>query len=169
MRADWSRPLAVERESERNSRFDFELKPASLARIAPELAADEGWVRGHAEFGRDYGLSLVSIELQAELPLVCQRCLRTVRWPVSASSQLAVIGSDREERKVPGGLDSLLAPGMQVSISELVEEELLLALPIVARHENEDCHAGPPQDGPAQAVRMRRPFAELGELLKRDG
>jgi uncharacterized metal-binding protein YceD (DUF177 family) len=66
-----------------------------------------------------------------------------------------------------------------VDLGALVEEELLLALPLVPAHERGDpaCraidaiaateHGAPPDDdGGAEEV-VQKPFAELAELLKR--
>jgi uncharacterized protein len=67
------------------------------------------------------------------------------------------------------GLEPTLAPDGRVALSELVEEELLLAVPLVPRHEDlRECgpaaEAAAPQ---ADEEAVQRPFAGLGELLKR--
>ena len=65
----------------------------------------------------------------------------------------------------------MLAPGGRITVGELVEEELLLALPIVPLHaEASDCVVA--QDVPAVKVEApeqttQKPFAQLDELLKR--
>jgi uncharacterized protein len=69
-------------------------------------------------------------------------------------------------------LDPCLVEDDLVQFSDLLEEELLLALPQVAMHEPGACH--PPASGvtgeiPAESSRQERenPFAVLSEL-KRD-
>ena len=58
----------------------------------------------------------------------------------------------------------VLAPEGRIALRDLVEEELLLAVPLVPRHENEaDCG----RTASTEADVTQTPFAGLGELLKR--
>jgi len=66
----------------------------------------------------------------------------------------------------------MLAPGGRISIEELVEEELMLFLPIVPLHENSPaCGASvlrpPPVQGDLGEPTTQKPFAQLQELLGR--
>ena len=68
----------------------------------------------------------------------------------------------------PEQLEPMLAPGGKVSLRDLVEEEVMLSLPIVALHE--EAIACNPLGAVAEDDEDRnvqRPFEQLGELLKR--
>lgn len=112
-----------------------------------------------------------------ELPLECQRCLA----PVVVSVEV-----DRRLRFVDGGEaaaaaldadsdDDVLALSRSFDLLELVEDELLLALPIVPRHElcpeplpaalGEASDAPQPEEEPQK----QHPFAVLAKLKRRDG
>jgi len=58
-----------------------------------------------------------------------------------------------------------------VSLRELAEEELLLALPIVAMHAPQSCERAPTEEAGDEVEEMSddraRPFAALQDLLKK--
>ena len=88
--------------------------------------------------------------------------------PLEATARVALIGAEADVSRVPADLEPVLAEGGRISIGELVTEELLLVLPIVPLHtDGNGCAAAPgetPRDGGSET---HRPFARLGELLKR--
>jgi uncharacterized metal-binding protein YceD (DUF177 family) len=108
--------------------------------------------------------------VHAEPQLKCQRCLQAFAFPVDSGSEIeftqdeAATASDteREAFRIKSGL---------VSLRELAEEELLLALPIAASCSTpQSCGKAPLMDSAAvteASVEMRRPFSALQDLLKR--
>jgi uncharacterized protein len=80
-----------------------------------------------------------------------------------------MVAGAAEADRAPPGRETILAPDHRISLRDLVEEELLLSIPIVPLHEPEECEAAPMiserDDAPAEEV--QRPFQQLGELLKR--
>ena len=61
----------------------------------------------------------------------------------------------------------MLAEGGHISIGQLITEELLLMLPIVPLHEGGSACASAPVTMDEKGADTHRPFAGLGELLKR--
>ena len=99
--------------------------------------------------------------------LVCQRCLQPMPHELRADSRLAFV--TQESDRVPAGHDAIPGDPKRVDLEALVEDELLLALPVIARHPaGADCRlpgdAAPVET--AAAPGMRRPFAGLKDLLK---
>lgn len=103
--------------------------------------------------------------------LVCQRCLSPFAWRLESSFRVAFTATDEQAARVPIEYEGVVAPGGRVSLAELVEDELLLALPLVPMHETpEECHAPPEEAAPGEDVvrdEVRRPFARLRDLLDR--
>jgi uncharacterized protein len=106
--------------------------------------------------------------------LVCQRCLNPFEWHLESAFKVAFVGSEEEAAQVPVEYDAVLAPHGRASLRELVEDELLLALPLVPMHERiEECRAPPgpssPEDAPDEDAKeaTTRPFAQLRDLLDR--
>jgi uncharacterized protein len=90
------------------------------------------------------------------------------------NSRIALVSDYDAADRVPEGLEVFLVEGDSVSVRDLVDEEVLLALPYVARHDDDSECAGREmqdpghEDGPDEApADVQKPFAQLGELLKR--
>jgi uncharacterized metal-binding protein YceD (DUF177 family) len=75
---------------------------------------------------------------------------------------------------VPQEVETVHAPENRIRVADLVEEELLLTLPLVPLHESaEECQSGQdevpaPVEETEAAPDTQRPFERLGELLKRN-
>jgi len=89
-----------------------------------------------------------------------------------STARVALITSEADASRVPEQLEPVLAAGGRVTIGELVEEELLLALPIVPLHAESEAIAWLRKKVPAVKVEApepttQKPFAQLDQLLKR--
>lgn len=101
-------------------------------------------------------------EINARLILQCQRCLQGLDWPLEIQLKLAVVSDDDRAAQVPREYDPLIVDEDGLSPIELVEDELILAMPAVARCETPNCSQT--QDMPAASGRSKNPFAELRNL-----
>lgn len=165
MPVDWSHPVEVERLADVGAVRQFEMPLASLPRLAGDLAESAGAASGEVRFSRERSRVLADIDVQARVPLRCQRCLRTVWIDVDQQSQVVLVAEPQAADELDPAIEPLLAPEGRIAVSELVEEELLLALPLVPRHEDlAECDLRPLE--PVEEE-VQRPFAGLGELLKR--
>ena len=175
MPADWSRQLDVDRLADAGEIREFDLPLRELPRLAPELASLEGAAHCRLSFTRERGQPIAEVAVQARLGLRCQRCLKPVWLDVDDASQVWLVSDPAKAEALDPGIEPTLAPEGRVALRDLVEEELLLAVPLVPRHEDaSQCAApGAPTDehhdaqDEAQQV-VQRPFAGLGELLKRN-
>lgn len=93
----------------------------------------------HDEVGRP----VIEGRVAAQLPMICQRCTEPVMLAVTGEFLLGIVKSAEEAERFPDHLDPLILDnGPKVKLAELVEDELILGLPVVARHERmEDCGA----------------------------
>jgi uncharacterized protein len=105
---------------------------------------------------------------QGRISLVCQRCLGPVEAPIETQrSFLFVPGEEAAAQLDADSEDDVLALTRSLDLRELVEDELLLALPLVPRHEL--CPEPLPMEhGDAPAEERPNPFAALA-ALKRGG
>lgn len=78
-------------------------------------------------------------EVQADLVMQCERCLGEVAVQVNGEFDLVAVGSEAAAEALPAEESPIIAEKQVLLVSELVEDELILALPIVAMHEPEDC------------------------------
>ena len=152
----------------RSATLERRLSLRHLPRLV-EAGALEG-TRASAElaFGKIEGRTTVEVQVSGELVLTCQRCLRPCTCAVNESASLVVMASDADE--VPGGFEPLLGDAERLSVTELIEEQLLLGLPLVPKHATTAlCGAAPAAIAisatEAAADETQRPFANLRQLL----
>jgi uncharacterized protein len=153
--------------------YELEIPPGELPGIPEEFSLADGPVRATLRFGREQGLAVAHVTLSAVLTPVCQRCLGAMRLPIAADSRLALVESEAQAGTVPEEFETYLAAGGHCTLAALVAEELLLALPIVARHgPAERCGASDevatPPPARSGAADTQRPFADLRALMDRD-
>lgn len=140
---------------------------ADLSRMRDVLAEHQGQVDVSLQFGKDdEGRRVLGGQVSAQVSVFCQRCLAAMPLALSSSFALAFVSSEEEGERLPATLDPWLIMGDDVNLVEVVEEELLLALPIVSMHD-EPCgdpnylHAEPVvHESPRQ-----QPFKDLAKML----
>jgi uncharacterized protein len=147
----------------------YELR--ELPRLKEFLAQPQGVVNASFAFSRlASGRPGARVEVRAAPALICQRCMQGFAFPVEGGSdvefaddQAVATDSERELFGARGGL---------VSLRELAEEELLLALPVAPACSTPLTCGNAPDlviDAPAPAgsEETRRPFSVLQDLLKK--
>jgi uncharacterized protein len=94
---------------------------------------------------------------------VCQRCLKPLTIEVTARPFLALLSSDAAEGADDGETLRVVAP---IKLSELVEDELLLAMPMIPVHAEAECASLARAGAAPGAGGKENPFAVLHELKK---
>ena len=113
-------------------RFHGALPLRDMLRLRDSLASDAGEAHYDIEFGRDeMGVAFLAVRVEARLPLTCQRTLDEFALPVSVSTQLGLIAHERDEAALPPGFEALLVKDNELHLREVIEDELILALPVV--------------------------------------
>ncbi|WP_343133209.1 YceD family protein [Dyella sp. M7H15-1] len=142
-----------------------------MPRLCEVLADDAGSATYALDFGRDeYGTNYVDVRVQAPLRLICQRTLEPFVMPVTVDSRLGLIRSEREESALPAGVEPLLvAEDDKLNPIDVIEDELLLALPLVPMNPDSALPEEvirPPMEATSIEERPDNPFAVLRELKK---
>ncbi len=189
MPTDWSRPQDIDRLADRGTSFDFDAPLVRFPRLREQLATEHGFARGSIRMFREQGRVTAEVSVSAEVPLQCQRCLGVVVWPVESQSRVRIVNVAEDASQGAGqagaGEDAFFVEEGRITLPDLVEEELLLGLPLIARHPQEqDCvtrvpvelaaesepgraATTPPGSASAGSPVTSSPFAGLSELLKR--
>ena len=107
-------------------------------------------------------------EVAATLTLRCQRCLGALCHQVDTSALLALVSGIDEERLLPAGFDPLPVGEESIRPRDLIEDELLLALPQIPMHAPHACATGIPdvESAISRAARAS-PFGALAELKRK--
>lgn len=114
------------------------------------------------------GVHYLKGEIQADIELDCQRCLGPLHLPILVKVALGLVRSETEIESLSDAYEPLVATDSGVIIADVVEDELLLALPQIPRHQELwECEANgyaiPGAVAPDE--RQRQPFAVLASLL----
>lgn len=152
-----------------SGRLDGALAVVVLPRFAAALEHTAGEVSIALTGGvNPQGVCFIAGCLQTEIKLVCQRCLSPLQWSLNAAVSLGLVHDEAEADCLPEEYDPLLVPESFINITDLVENELLLALPQIPRHDEMwECEANGYQMPPRESfVEQRQPFATLASLLR---
>ena len=134
-----------------------------MPRLLEISANPEGDVSYTIRGGVDaYGVSYLDITLDGNCQLICQRCLKAMNHLVKVETRLFLrnqaeldVLEDEEDE-----FDSILAEA-ELVVSAMLEEEILLSLPIAPKHEAGACEANAVLEGLKEE---RSPFAALANL-----
>ncbi|APR05223.1 YceD family protein [Thauera chlorobenzoica] len=141
-----------------------EVAVADLLRLSDVLASTEGVVRWKLEGSlvgevarREPRLRLTA---SGQLDLCCQRCLGGLAWVLKLDTQLQLVraGQPIPEEELENDEFDAIEVGDEFDALALLEDEILLALPVAPRHEN--CDAPRPVGGASK----ESPFAALASL-----
>ena len=136
---------------------------ATMPRLAESIADQQGRLTCRVSGSRDAeGKSWVTLEVSGSLALVCQRCLKNVAFPVDVRSRLLLVPAGQpwpDEELAEDGYDAVAAEN-EMGLSSLIEDELLLVLPIAPMHDI--CEAPMPLIEELDPS----PFAVLAKLKK---
>ena len=145
---------------------------AELPRLRSLLATDNGSIEARCRFFRDEEeRSLVEIAVTATLEVPCQRCLEATSITLHTESTLCILAGETQAQGLPGNIEPLIAESGVTDLWAVIEDELLLGLPIVSYHGSGSCadltktySAG---DEPEVTATRTNPF-EVLRSLKQD-
>lgn len=153
------------RLADRGVELAGEIPLRGMRRLGASVLSTEGAVAIKLAFSRDEkGLRYVSGTVAARLSLRCQRCLEPMEVPIVGRVALGVVESEVEGNRLPPELEPLLVGPDPLSLVELVEDELILALPLVPLHPF-PCR-DPEDQMPQQSPVSASPFEALRALKR---
>jgi uncharacterized protein len=143
-----------------------ELELAGMRRLAPSLHTTEGAVEVTLEFGMDpERIPYLRGHIHGKLTLTCQRCMQAMDFPVDTEMTLGLVNSPAEADALPDHYEPLMAESESVVLSDIIEDELLLCLPLVPKHPESQCPASAQESG-GKPRDTRKPFAVLSDWKK---
>jgi uncharacterized protein len=139
-----------------------------LHRLCEVLADHSCLVSFRLEFGQDKDKKhcLITGTIEAILKTVCQRCLEEMELRIASPVFLGVISNQGEATGLPDGCEPLFLDSDSMALPTLIEDELILAMPISAMHEADECAATSVLHSINTAAR-KNPFAVLKEFKQK--
>lgn len=148
------------------------LPVARMRRLAPALADATGEVRYEFKGCRDArNRPAAQLDIEARLRLVCDRCGEPLDATVDETARFYFVPDAQTLETVPiEDIDEEPLIGSErFDLAALIEDQLILALPMTPRHAR--CELGAPSDAadPDDDDSRPNPFAVLGALKSRSG
>jgi uncharacterized protein len=140
-----------------------------MKRLVPLLYSSEGAARVELEFGIDTDMHVQYLRgnLSVDLQMSCQRCLQPMSQHVETAIALGLATTRRQADEMPTHYEPLLVENETIFLVDVIEDELLLALPIVTMHPPNACTAQAATSNDAPESRKENPFAKLAQLKNR--
>lgn len=145
------------------------LPVADLPRLAALLYHAQGDIAVDLQFEvNEQGWPLIVGQLRVTLSLTCQRCLEEWSIPLEVRVALALMSPSQmaEEERLPPGFEPLEVQSTPMPLADLIEDEVILALPLVPNHPLAECPAGKYVAQPQKEAPVAHAFAALATLKK---
>lgn len=157
-------PLALSRHGER---LDGALAGRDLPRLRSAVSDFAGDVGVSLSFQGEGRECTVRGAVSASLLLCCQRCLGPMQWQaqIDVATRFVSAGAlDNDSELESVHLDE----DGSTSLRELIEDEVLLAMPQYPLHDEQDCPVRVQDVAPSEAEQRPNPFAVLADWKASD-
>jgi uncharacterized protein len=144
---------------------DYEL--ATLPRLSDAGAMAGTVANAQLQFALFERRPTIAARVSGVAVLTCQRCLRPCERTIDEQALLMVVADVNDD--IAGGYEPWVGDAEHLSLVAVVEEQMLLALPLAPMHANsDDCRAATATEAPRDGREDRqRPFANLRDLIDR--
>ena len=168
-------PVTIDpyRTAQKRSSFDGILQLQNLTRLSEQLSNTDGDVAVIVHCGNDeQGLVYIEGEAQCTVQVRCERCGDEMTLNINSSfAYTPVKGDDSAQEEIPQRYDVVETDEHgEVNLRQLVEDELILALPLFPMHDEGQCDPNKVQMSWGEIEpepEKPNPFAILQELKKK--
>ncbi len=166
--------LPVHLNFAQKAKIGFELRGKwpikQLKRLNELLMSDQGELRVELKFDRAGPIPFIEGHITTDLQLKCQRCMQAVPHNVDLRFKLGMVQNEAQMEKLPDEFEPYLIEDENNHLPDMLEDELLLALPLVAMHEFDCSDYLQTQDSEQQnkvekSEEKENPFSVLKDLL----
>ena len=130
------------RLAQRGERLEGTLPLAELTRLREATSLAQGEVVVELNFGiDDQGVRYLKGTASTQVTLECQRCLQPMEYPLKVGLSLGLVDSLAAGEGLPEPYEPLVSDRRLIELSTVIEDELLLALPMIALPPPGQCSA----------------------------
>ncbi|WP_406827779.1 YceD family protein [Microbulbifer sp. ARAS458-1] len=168
LRSALPRRIDARKLVQRGQQLDGTVPPEALSRLMAATESVEGDIAVSLSFARDLQRNQVATgRLALTVGLLCQRCLQPVSESIEAEIALGFVWSEEQGNSLPKSLDPVIQEGDELDLYQVLEDEILLNLPMVAYHDW-DCVAQEAfqsrSEEPEAEEQRENPFKVLEQL-----
>jgi uncharacterized protein len=147
-----------------------------LPRFCKSLADKNGSVSIELKFSLNNAKErLISGSLRAEVNVFCQRCLKPLAIALADDINLALVRDEEAAKQLDAEYDPWICEDHKLDLAEMVEEQLILCMPLVSYHDSGDClslknyvSGAHIEEDAASSASKESPFAVLRSLKDND-
>lgn len=158
--------------ADRGAEVDVTVPLKPFTRLLEGALSDQGNVTVRCDFARDaQGVAYISGQAQTSVSMTCQRCLEPVQVDLDVDFRLLLVSDEARAENLPEDEDFLIVGEETIALQDIVEDELILALPLVAAHDDCDSYSyvqEVPEAEEAPAPKKENPFQVLAGLKGQD-
>lgn len=138
-----------------------------LTRLSSSLFATDGEIDVSLAFGIDEeGIRYLKGHIETSLILQCQRCMGSLVYEIIGDFTSAIVNTEEEAEKLPPRYDPVLTEEGMLNVPNIIEDELIISLPLVPMHDPKDCQVKLPLEAASgEKVEKENPFKVI-ELLR---
>lgn len=167
MSSDPSQSINPLRLAKSRERIEGSLQLDSFERLKGDLLENTGELKFSLSFDFDEsGVCSIESNIDTQITLECQRCFKPVLININKKSLLGVVDSKDEIDNLAKEYEPLQMNEETVSLKQLIEDELLLSIPLSALHAENECAGKTVLDKINEAAKPK-PFAALAALKKK--
>lgn len=172
LKNDLPKQLSLDKWADSEFEWSGNVLASSFERLKAVMddSCDPSILHLQAQFYRRNNVLHLAFDIKGEVWLTCQRCLQPVAIDLSDDYDLALLDDDSQIQLLEEEQDYLLLDETVQQVSgenllpfkALIEDEILLKLPLAPKHE--DCELAVEQVGDIPEVEQENPFAALAAL-----
>ena len=155
--------------AERRSMLSGAIDIAAFDRLSDLISSNDGAVLVDVGFVKHGKRAVISGTIQGCLQLVCQSCLMALPWPLNITFKLGVVATGQEAENLEIDCEPLLLDEDTVSLTDLIEDEILLTLPDYPKHDYGCIPVSSSKDADfdkSAQIQTNNPFSVLAKLKK---
>jgi len=165
MRGKLQQTYKASHELDRQSAFSGSIPLVDMPRLTSLIMSDNTSVDVDFEFTRGvYNHDAIRGQYKVGLTTQCQRCLEPMVLEIDQSFELLIDASDEDVEAFQ--VDTVFTEDGYLNLCEVIEDELILALPLIMMHDNDGCNPYLKEhvDDAPPAQERPNPFAVLASL-----
>ena len=145
------------------------LPPEAMPRLR-EVAQAVGDISAEIAFFWDEQKRLrAKGSVSAQIEMICERCLELMPLTLDVAVNAAIVWDEEQASQLSSDIEPWMGLNELIDLHALLEDELLLALPIMPAHDEQDCKGASSyttQPEEEEVIERPNPFAGLADLMK---
>jgi uncharacterized protein len=154
----------------RNASFTGDIPLSKMPRLSTLVIQNDTSINVYFEFGTgSYQHAAVSGHYKAEMTVECQRCLEPMVQTIDQDFYLLIDATEEDIQSF--AVDTVYSSDGYLDVFEVVEDELILSLPVISMHADTSCNRYlQPEESleEHQDAEINNPFEVLKALKRKD-